>query len=87
MAVQTPTTIGSRHVLGDLVYRTYNLGTVADGDTMVVNQNRIESVTWSSTTTSIGVTWANSTPGSNQATLTFHGGPWTGQIGVFSRIG
>lgn len=90
MALQIPTGIGSRHVLGDLVYRTYNLANaIADGDTMVINQNRVEVVTFNTSNTAVGVTWANNTPaGTEQATLTFHStGTWTGQIGVFSRIG
>ena len=87
MAVQTATTIGKRHVTGDLVYRTYVLGTVSNGDTLVIPQNRIESVILMPTTAvALGVTIANGT-GNETATLTFLGGPWTGQIGVFSRLG
>jgi len=88
MAVQLATTIGNRHVLGDLVSRVYVLGTVADGDTLVVPQTRIESVIVVPTTNvAIGTTWADNTPTTNQATLTFHGGPWTGRIQVLSRVG
>jgi hypothetical protein len=89
MAVQT-SGVGSRHILGDLVYRTYNsLAGVNAGDTLVVPQSRIEVVSIMPTTSvAVGVTWQNGVPDSAHSTLTFQGGSaWAGQIGVFSREG
>lgn len=89
MAVQTPTTTGSRHILGDLVFRTYVMGTVANGDTLVVPQDRIENVIFLPTIATATPTCTISNgPGDGQATLTFVSqSSWTGQISVISRLG
>ena len=89
MAAIVPTTIGQRHVTGALVSRVFVMpAVVSDGDTLVVPENKIHSVTINPTTSiAIGCTFANSTPAANQATITFKGGPWTGQIEVLSRVG
>ena len=89
MAVQVPAATTSRHVTGDLVFRAYNFTqTMSDGDTAVVPQNRIEiAIVAPTTSVAVGVTvTTNSTPGI-KSTLTFAGGPWSGRVGVWSRIG
>ncbi len=89
MAAQTATLIGSRHILGDFVFRNYTLGTVSSGDTLVLRQGRIESIVPLPTTAvTIGFTIAENTPVPDVATITFvTSGPFTGRIGVFSRLG
>lgn len=90
MAAQTPTTIKTQHVLGDLVFRTYTLGTTSDGDTLAISETNVEFVGIMPTTVvaggAIGTTISNvSTTG---CTLTFHSGAstWAGVVGVWARI-
>lgn len=87
MAAQTATTIGKRHVFGDSVYRVYILGTVANGDTLVVQQSGIEMVEFLPTIATATPT-CTITEGAPGATLTFVSqASWTGRIAVTSRRG
>lgn len=90
MAAINPTATTSRHILGDVIFRAYSVPAVVnDGDTMIVPQTRIENAFVTPTTSvAIGITFQSNTPsGGTSSTLTFKGGPWTGRVGVFSRIG
>jgi hypothetical protein len=81
MAVQTPTTVGSQHVLGDLVFRNYMFGTIANGDTWTPAEQRIEALLIQPTTAVIvGFTITS-------GVVTFvSGGSFTGRIGVLARL-
>ena len=90
MALITPTTVGSRHVLGDLVFRLYVVGTVNNGDTLQVNLARVESVVINAIATGADPQVSLYTPGpaDNFTTLTFvSGGAWSGRVGVWGRLG
>jgi len=90
MAVQTATTVGARHVAGNLVFRVYVMGTVASGDTFVVPQSGIAIVIFMPTiaTATPSVSAITEGPGDATATLTFVSqASWTGRIGVWSRRG
>lgn len=90
MAVQTATTVGKRHVAGDLVFRVYIMGTVATGDTFFVPQNGIEIVEFMPTiaTATPTVSVISEGPGDSGATLTIVSqASWTGRIAVWSRRG
>ncbi len=90
MAAQTATTVGKRHVTGDLVFRVYVMGTVATGDTFVVPQSGIEIVCFMPTiaTATPTVSAIAEGPGDATATLTIVSqANWTGRIGVWSRRG
>jgi hypothetical protein len=89
MPAQTPTTIGSRRIIGDLVFRDYVLANVANGDTLVVPQDRIEMVMFLPTIATATPTCTISNgPGDASATLTFVSqATWSGQVSVISRLG
>lgn len=89
MPAQTPTARGNRHVMGDLVGRKYTLAAVANGDTLVVNQSRIETVIFLPTiATATPTCTIVDGPGDASATLTFVSqATWSGTIFVLSRLG
>ena len=89
MAAVTPTTQGNRHVVGDLIFRAYVVGTVNNADTMVVPQARIEVIDINAAATGADPTATyTSGPGDATSTITFlSGSAWSGRVGVWSRLG
>jgi len=90
MAVINPVTTGSRHVLGDLVFRLFTVGNVNNGDTLQVPLARVESVVINAVATGADPQVSTFAPGPGDAytTLTFvSGSAWSGRVGVFARLG
>jgi hypothetical protein len=82
MAVQTPSTSGEQHIIGDMVFRNYVFTTtINNGDTWTPTEKRIEALIIQPTTAQyVGFTIA-----AGVVTFAASAG-FVGRIGVIARI-